>query len=72
MLQNTLNQASTFRTRNSNEINGNSQGSYYKVNQITCKTSLCDYSHVQIHVKATITIPNPPVVGAATIMSIEK
>ena len=61
MIDNTSNQLSTFRTKNWIEINDQSRGVYDTNSDIIFKTtmlksSLCDYNHVRILVKRTITI----------------
>ena len=60
LLNNTSNQPSKFRTRNSIEINNESRRKYDN-SSIKCKTSmmrsdLCDYSDAYIFVSGTITI----------------
>ena len=67
---NTLNQPSKFRTRNSIEINDESRGAYNVNSQIKFKTtmlksSLCDYSDAYILVKGTISVNNTTGAGAA-------
>ena len=67
---NTLNQPSKFRTRNSIEINDESRGAYNVNSQIKFKTtmlksSLCDYSDAYILVKRTISVNNTTGAGAA-------
>ena len=66
LLDDTTNQPSNFRKINWVEIN---DGSYNNDN-IKFKTSMirsniCDYSDAYIHVKATITVPNPAAAGLA-------
>ena len=61
MLNNTPNQLSKFRTKNSVEVNDDLRGIYSDNSQIKFKTlmlksSLCEYSHPYIHVKGTITV----------------
>ena len=53
---NTANEPYNFRTRNWDEINDESWGTYYEINQIKLKTSMirsniCNYSDAYIHVK---------------------
>ena len=60
LLDNTQNEPSKFRTRNSVEINDESRGTYHKINQIKFKTSMiglnsCNYSDAYILVSGTIT-----------------
>ena len=67
---NTINQPSTFRTRNWVEINDESRRAYNANSQIKFKTtmlksSLCDYSDAYILVKETITVNNTAAQGAA-------
>ena len=67
---NTLNQASKFRTRNWIEINDESRAVYDVNSQIKFKTTmlkynLCDYSDAYILVKGTISINNTAAQGAA-------
>ena len=62
-LDNTPNELSKFRTRNSVEINDESQGTYNASKEIKLKISmirsnLCDYSDAYIDVKGTIDVPN--------------
>ena len=66
---NTLNQPSTFRTRNWIEINDESRGAY-KTTML--KSSLCDYSDAYILVKRTITVNNTAAAGAAANNTNEK
>ena len=59
-----------IRTRNWVEINDESRRTYNETNQVEFKTSmirsnLCDYRHVYIHVKATITVTNTTASGTA-------
>ena len=61
LIDDTSNQPSKFRTKNSVEINDESRGVYNVNSQIKFKTtmlksSLCDYSDAYILVKGTITI----------------
>ena len=63
LLDNASNQPSKFRTKNWVEINDESRGVYNVNSQIKFKTamlksSLCDYSDVNILVKGTITVDN--------------
>ena len=67
---NTLNQASKFKTRNWIEINDESRGAHNVNSQIKFKTtmlksSLCDYSDAYILVKGTISVHNTAAQGAA-------
>ena len=60
LLDNTSNQPSIFRARNSVEINDESRGTYDANNYIKFKTSvirssLCNYSDAYVYVKGTIT-----------------
>ena len=61
LLDNTPNQPSKFKTKNSVEINDESRGTYNEDNQVRFKTSmlmssLCGYSDGYILVKGTITV----------------
>ena len=63
LLNDTTNQPSKFRTRNSVEIHDESQGTCNANNDIKSKTSmirsnLYDYSDAYIHVKGTAIVPN--------------
>ena len=63
LVDNTLNQPSSFRGRNWVETNDESKGAYSTNSQIKFKTtmlkfSLCDYSDAYLFVKGTITVPN--------------
>ena len=70
LIDDTQNQPSTFRTRNSVEINDESRGAYNVNSQIKFKTtmlksSLCDYSDAYILVKGTISVNNTAAADAA-------
>ena len=66
LIDDTSNQPSKFRTRNSVEINNESRGACNVNSQITMlKSSLCDYSDVYILVKRTISVINTAAAGAA-------
>ena len=70
LIDDTPNQPSTFRTRNSVEINDESRGAYNVNSQIKFKTtmlksSLCDYSDAYILVKGTISVNNTAAADAA-------
>ena len=61
LMDNTPGQPSKFRTKNCDEMNGDSRGTYNTNSQNRFKTSilessLCDYSDVYILVNATIKI----------------
>ena len=61
LIDDTSNQPSKFRTKNSVEINDESRGTYNVNSQIKFKTtmlksSLCDYSDAYIPVKGKVTI----------------
>ena len=63
LLDNTSNQTSKFRTKNSVETNDESRGRYFVNRQINFKTSmlissLCDYSDAYILVKGNISVNN--------------
>ena len=61
MLDNAPNQPSKFWINNRIEINVESQGTYYKDNQVrfrTLRSSLCGYSDSYILVKGIITVTN--------------
>ena len=63
LLDNTLNQPSTFKRKTWVEINDESRGTYNTNSQIKFKTSmlksgLCDYSDTDILVSGTITVQN--------------
>ena len=63
LLDNTANQPAKFRTKNWVEINDDSHENYNTNSQIKfkismLKSSLCDYSHGNILVSGTITVPN--------------
>ena len=69
LIDDTPNQPSKFRTRNSVEINDESRGAYnvnsrIKFKTIMLKSSLCDYSDAYILVKGTITVNNTAAQGA--------
>ena len=68
VLDDTTNQSSKFRTRNSVEINDESRGKYNVSNQIITsmiKSNLSDYSGSYIHVIRTIIAPNTGTVAAS-------
>ena len=68
VLDDTTNQSSKFRTRNSVEINDESEGKYNVSNQIITsmiKSNLSDYSGSYIHVIRTIIAPNIGTVAAS-------
>ena len=68
VLDDTTNQSSKFRTRNSVEINDESGGKYNVSNQIITsmiKSNLSDYSGSYIHVIRTIIAPNIGTVAAS-------
>ena len=70
LLDHTTNQLSKFRRNNWVEINDESLEKYTANGNIEFKTSmirssLCDYSDAQIHVKATITVQNTAGQGTA-------
>ena len=63
------NQSSKIRTRNWVKISDESRGTYNVNSYSQFKTSmirsnLCDYCDAYIHVKGTITIPDPAATGA--------
>ena len=63
LLDNTINEASKFRTKNWVEINDESRGAYNASNHIKLKTSTIrsnfyDHSDTYIHVKGNITVQN--------------
>ena len=69
LLDDTTNQPSKFKGRNSIEIYDESPGMYNKNSGIKFKTSmivsnLCGYSDAYIHVKANITVPKTAAVAA--------
>ena len=77
LLDNTLNQLSKLRTKNSVEINDESRGTHYVNSQIKFKTamlkfSLCDSGHAFILVKGTITVDDTSAGGAAANNTYEK
>ena len=77
LLDDTTNQPSTFRARNSVEINEELEGKYNNSN-IRFKTSmvrsnLSDYSDAYILIKGTaLTVPNTAAAGAAVNSSNKK
>ena len=63
LLDNTTNKRSKFRTRNWVEIKYESRGtcnynSDIRFTTLMMRSNLCDYGDADIHVKATITVPN--------------
>ena len=72
LIDHTSNQPSTFRTKNCDEINDKSRGTYNVNSQIKFKTtmlksSLCDYSDAYILVNGTITITEAGADAAARL-----
>ena len=70
LIDDASNQPSKLRTRSLVEINDESRGAYNVNSQIKFKTtmlksSLCDYSDVNILVKGTISVNNTAAAGAA-------
>ena len=70
LIDDTSNEPSKFKTRNSVEINDESRGAYNVNSQIKFKTtmlksSLCDYSDAYILVKGSISVTNTAAAGAA-------
>ena len=65
-----------FRARNWVEINVESKGRYDNSNirfkTYMIRSTLSDYSDVQILIKGTITVPNTPATGAAVNNIIKK
>ena len=77
MLDNTLDQTSKFKTKNWVKMKDYSHGTYNTNSQIkfeasVLKSSLCDYSDADIHVKGTITVSNTEDAGAAANNSNKK
>ena len=61
LLDNTPDQPTKFKTKNSAEINDNSRGTFHANSQNNCKTSLlrsslCDYVDAYILESGTITV----------------
>ena len=77
MLDNTPDQPSKFNTKNWVKMKDYSHGTYNTNSQIkfeasVLKSSLCDYSDADIHVKGTITVSNTEDAGAAANNSNKK